>query len=121
MSTSNRAPGARSPLRHALLLVLGVLLLVLPATVAVAANDSGNGQGADHSASASSNSQQDNSQQDKDNSHCDDEESGPGHKDCKPDNNPHPEDPPCDADHGHPGDHAKPCQDDGTARRRHLQ
>ena len=29
-------------------------------------------------------------------------------------NNPRPEQPPCDADHGHPAQHAPQCQDDGN-------
>lgn len=43
--------------------------------------------------------------------HCPDGDSK-GHKDCKPENNPNPDDPPCDADHGHPGDNSPKCDDD---------
>ena len=113
-STSKRSTaGARPSWRRLMLLLVGVLVLVLPATMALATN----GQGEDKRADRAEQSDEDEDKGNKGNkgnkgaSHCDGEDSGPGHSDCKPDNNPRPENPPCDADHGHPGDHAKPCQE----------
>ena len=107
-STSKRSTaGARPSWRRLMLLLVGVLVLVLPATMALANNGQGEDKRADRAEQSDENKDKDN----KGASHCDDEDSGPGHSDCKPDNNPQPENPPCDADHGHPGDNAKPCQE----------
>lgn len=35
-----------------------------------------------------------------------------GHRDCKPQNNPRPENPPCDADHGHPAQNSPRCEEE---------
>lgn len=37
---------------------------------------------------------------------------GHSHKDDSPENNPNPDDPPCEADHGHPANNSKQCDDD---------
>ena len=96
--------GAPPSWRRLVLLLVGVLVLVLPATMALASNSTSEDRRSDQAEKADEGAGGDNS-------HCEDEESGPGHSDCKPDNNPKPDNPPCDADHGHPGDNAKQCQE----------
>lgn len=81
-----------------MLFLSAALVLLLPASFSLA--------GANNGSAAASSASSDNAEGP---THCDD--GGPGHKDCPPENNPNPDNPPCNADHGHPGQTAPQCQE----------